>query len=106
MTEADWLACTDPTTMLAFHRGLVADRQLRLYACACVRLVQHTSSEQVNPKELHAVEVTERFLDGLATDTEQLLFHQEVYDQYVNAYIAIDSRAGRVAGVAGWMGGT
>jgi hypothetical protein len=35
MTEAEWLAYTDPMPMLAFLLGKVSDRKLRLFACAC-----------------------------------------------------------------------
>lgn len=34
MTEASWLASTDPTLMLKFLRGKASNRKLRLLACA------------------------------------------------------------------------
>jgi hypothetical protein len=37
MTEADWLACDVPRTMLRFLRGRTSERKFRLFACACWR---------------------------------------------------------------------
>jgi hypothetical protein len=39
MTEAEWLRCDNPEQMLWFLRGRASPRKLRLFACACVRLV-------------------------------------------------------------------
>jgi hypothetical protein len=46
MTEAEWLACTDPRPMLAFLRGKVSDRKMRLFIAACShRLVGSSEGE-------------------------------------------------------------
>ena len=37
MTEAEWLAATDPEPMLEFLCGKASDRKLRLFTCAIAR---------------------------------------------------------------------
>jgi hypothetical protein len=67
MTEADWLAATDPQGMLSFLRetGRVTDRKLRLFAVACCRRVWNLLSDG---KSWRAIEVAELFADGLASE--------------------------------------
>jgi hypothetical protein len=76
MTEAEWLGCDYPATMLhflyglpgderrAFCQGEIGSRKLRLFACACVRRVWHLLAD---PRSRTAVEVAERYADGQAT---------------------------------------
>jgi hypothetical protein len=66
MTEAEWLACTDPTPMLEYLRGKASDRKLRLFACAFGRAIRD-SQHQLGPS---TVAVAERYADGLANDQE------------------------------------
>jgi hypothetical protein len=67
MTEAEWLACADPQPMLVSLRGQASERKLRLIACACCRRLWHLL---VGKQGRQAVEVAERFADGLAGQDE------------------------------------
>jgi hypothetical protein len=67
MTEAEWLACTDPDKMLAFLRGRVSDRKLRLFALACIP----PYSSLLIKDTLEALAVAERFAEGEASPDER-----------------------------------
>jgi hypothetical protein len=68
MKEAEWFACTNPHQLLGYVRGrasrsLKGRRKLRLFACAAVRGIwPHLTDE----RSRRAVEVSERYADGLA----------------------------------------
>jgi hypothetical protein len=68
VTEAEWLACTDPLPMLEHLRGVerASDRKLRLFAVACARRL----GERNHPLARLAVDVAERFADGQASAAE------------------------------------
>jgi hypothetical protein len=68
VTEAAWLACTDPTPMLEFLRSKAGDRKLRLFAVACCRRFLPLIRD---PRVGEALEVAERFADGLVGDEER-----------------------------------
>jgi len=74
MTEAEWLACTDPQKMLEFLRekreylwGRVTERKLRLFSVACCRRIWHLFTDQ---RSQWAIEVVEQFVAGKATKAE------------------------------------
>jgi len=67
VTEQEWLNCTDPTPMLEFLRGKVSERQLRLFACGCVRRIWHLL--RVGPSR-NAVEVAEKVADNESSDAD------------------------------------
>jgi len=69
MTEADWLAATDPEPMLYFLKGKVSDRKLRLFAAACCRRVLHAADEDEKGSVL-LVQLAERHADGRAGEAE------------------------------------
>ena len=76
MTEAEWLACTDPERMLEFLKGKAGGRKLRLFVVECVRTAfdpMFGAGENVH----HALRVGRRLLlacerhaDGAIGDRE------------------------------------
>ncbi len=71
MTEAEWLACTEPVLMLEYLRGKSSDRKLRLFIAHGVRtLASLFGKEQEELSEMH-----ERVADGQASeeDLERML---------------------------------
>jgi hypothetical protein len=74
VTEEEWLACQDPTPMLALLRGRVSERRLRLFACACCRRIWDRLEQEGSR---HAVEVAEDFADGRAS-LEQLKLARQI----------------------------
>lgn len=74
MTEAEWLACTDPQPMLEFLRRKASDRKVRLFAVACCRRIW-SSLEHEEFRD--AVRKAESFADGLADRAEMLQAHEK-----------------------------
>lgn len=79
MLESDWLTSTDPQAMLRHVEGKVSGRKLRLFACACCRQVWHLLTDARSRK---AVEVAERFADGLETKAELARYQAAAYDAW------------------------
>jgi hypothetical protein len=77
MTEAEWLACEDLAPMLDFLRGRASERKLRLFACACCRLVWRLLKDE---RSRRAVEISELFADGAAT-SKQLAVAERLADE-------------------------
>jgi hypothetical protein len=69
MDENTWLVSTDLVSMLEVVRGQVSDRKLRLFACACCRLIWHLFTDE---RTQRAVETAERYADGLVNRAEMI----------------------------------
>src|ERR1700733_13386252 len=68
MTEAEWLAASDPAPMLEFLRDKMSKRKLRLFVDGCARSVW--DQMPVGPMR-EAVEIGEQLADGLATEEDR-----------------------------------
>jgi hypothetical protein len=64
MSEYRWLRCKDPEKLLKHLGDQVSERKRRLFACGCCRRIWDLLTDK---RSRRAVEVGERFADGLAT---------------------------------------
>jgi hypothetical protein len=75
VTEAEWLTCADPHTIWEFLQIPACDRRARLFVCACCRRIWDVFTDNLYRQ---AVEVVERYVDGLATERELNAAHAAV----------------------------
>jgi hypothetical protein len=92
MTEAEWLACTDPGPMLAFLSAKGSRRRYCLFCVACCRRVVDLARSEVSTK---AVEVAEHYADGQASGEELRSAadgaQDEVWLDDICVYMAVDT---------------
>lgn len=81
MTEAEWLACTDPVPMLDHLMSKMSQRKIRLFACALARRLW---SVLVNKRSRKAIVTAERHADGLATGSELVSAQRIAQTTYLN----------------------
>jgi hypothetical protein len=92
MTEAEWIACTDPQTMLEFLRGKASDRKLRLFACASCRRIWHLLGDEGSRR---VVVVAERRADGETSSEEILAGMKQANVGHIQAIAALMSSGSR-----------
>ncbi|OAI40313.1 hypothetical protein AYO40_04900 [Planctomycetaceae bacterium SCGC AG-212-D15] len=67
MSEGEWLICSDPTRMLKFVGANCSTRKFRLLGCGLARQIWHLLTDE---RSRAAVEISERYADGLAEKAE------------------------------------
>jgi hypothetical protein len=67
VTEAEWLTCTDPEPMLEDVIENASERKLMLFCVACCRRTLHLLQDE---RCRAAIDVAERFADGVACEQE------------------------------------
>jgi hypothetical protein len=90
VNEAEWLAATDPMSMLKFLRGKVSNRKLRLFAVACCRHIWPMLTDERSRK---AVQTSERYADRQCCMADLQLAYAIACDAALLAETADGSRA-------------
>jgi len=86
MTEAEWLACTDPKPMLKHIRGRMNDRKVRLFAGVCCR---HMDTHLAGLCYTAAIKTSERYADG-ETGLKDLRQYRRVTKTMAEASLPLD----------------
>jgi hypothetical protein len=92
---ATWLTATELRPMLSLLKGKARERKFKLFACACCRRIDHLLTDE---RSLRAIEVIEKFHDGLVTRQTYNLAERTAKDSYdtLNREVAADeSTSGR-----------
>jgi hypothetical protein len=89
ITEADWLSCTESTTMLEWLRPHASERNLRLFTVACCRRIwPHIADE----RSRRAVELAEIDFDGPLGHDERFVAAGAAADALAEAFAKLDNR--------------
>jgi hypothetical protein len=105
MDEPTWGVCTDPFDMLNFLRtsGRGSDRKLRLVCCGLCHAVGHLLTDE---RYRAALDVAERYADGLATASKLHKAHGVVFavSEHTEDYEWSEDKQGMLhaANAVGW----
>lgn len=80
MNVQEWTECTRLHEMFELVAGRMGPRKLRLFACACCRRIPR---EFCTPAGLRALDASEKFADGLATEEQLADARMWAFDAYV-----------------------
>jgi hypothetical protein len=82
VTEAEWLACTDPEKMLRLLYPGLSARKFRLTQCAFLRHLWHLLTDV---RSRQAVAVAERVADGATSEQQRTAAHADALAAFVAA---------------------
>jgi hypothetical protein len=94
MTEGEWLRCNQIIPLVEYLANRTSDRKLRLFGCACARMVWHLLDHQSSRQ---AIEVAERFADGRVTQEDALAAGDEAMARARSIEFGIQSTAASAA---------
>jgi hypothetical protein len=107
MTEAEWLACDNPTAMLTLLEGKVTDRKLRLFAIACCRNTLDAAGpgpcRATQGKQWQDIEVAEQVVDGsLPNPMTALDHHYGFYTIFHGSGTALETACHAAFDLSAW----
>jgi hypothetical protein len=94
MSESEWLAFEEPGERLVAVKGRVSGRKLLLFSAGCCRRIWTLLKDE---RSRHAVEVLERWLDGLTSEEEQKEAAGAGVHAYRDAYATLHSEGEQLA---------
>jgi hypothetical protein len=94
MGEWDWVTGNNPRVMLSFLGSQVSERKRRLFACACCHMVHHLIADD---RSWHAVELAERYADGLASVGQLDAAANTANDIYLDSQDLVRTRGAQAA---------
>ena len=98
MTEQEWLACEKPDPILHAVCDEASDRKLRLFACACCRLVWH-----LLPDLCHRLVVAvERYVGKELGSSDLTSLFSGYYSHEVSSPVSGGKQAAEAVGYLGW----
>jgi hypothetical protein len=97
MTEAEWLTCSDPASMLGLLVARGSVRKLRLFGVACCRRAEVGSRRALAGR---GIDLAERLADGLKIEEDLTLFLSDLLYEGFSGWDALSKR--EQEGMAGW----
>jgi hypothetical protein len=99
VTGADWHTSADPYSLLEVVKCDPSARRWRLFACGCCRRVWYMLRDKQSRR---AIEVAERFADGVASPRELAEACRGAWDTWQN-WPRMDSLTVKAIGAATWV---